>query len=94
MMQSLNHAIHPSCELYDLVTDMNWDAVVQHAKERPQDAAFVDGEWHETPLFSACQNSPSEQAIRALFQAYPAAVRMGSKNGIYLFISLVDGEQV
>jgi hypothetical protein len=81
MMQSLNHAIHPSCELYDLVTDMNWDAVVQHAKERPQDAAFEDGEWHETPLFSACQNSPSEQAIRALFQAYPAAVRMGSKNG-------------
>lgn len=81
--QSLNHdtCTRPSCELYDLVIDMNWDAVVQHAKERPQDAAFEDGEWHETPLFSALQNSPSEQAIRALLQAYPPAVRMGSKNG-------------
>lgn len=71
----------PSCELYDKVIDMNWEAVANHAKECPQDAAFIDGEWKETPLFNACQHDPSEDAIKALVKAYPAAVRMGSKNG-------------
>ena len=70
-----------SCELYDLVIDMNWDAVAKHAKEHPEDAKFIDGEWKETPLYGACQNDPSEQAVRALLQAYPPAVRLGSKRG-------------
>lgn len=80
-MPSSSSTTPASCELYDLVIDMDWDAVALHAKKHPQDAAWEDGEWHETPLYCACQNSPSEQAIRALLQAYPPAAQMGSKNG-------------
>lgn len=80
-MTSAPPASLASCELYDLVIDMNWEAVEKHANEHPQDASFVDGEWKETPLFAACQNDPSEKAVRALLQAYPSAVLMGSKNG-------------
>jgi len=82
-MTSMNSTpvLSASCELYDLVIDMDWDAVAKHAIKHPQDASWEDGEWHETPLFCACQNDPSEEAVRSLLQAYPPAARMGSKNG-------------
>jgi hypothetical protein len=70
-----------SGELFDLVIGLNWDAVAKHAQEHPQDAAWFDGEWLETPLYCACQHDPSEKAIRAILKGYPPAATLAKKNG-------------
>lgn len=70
-----------SCQLFDLVIHLNWDAVAKHAQEHPEDAAWLDDDWLESPLYCACQHDPSEKAIRALLEAYPPAATLASKNG-------------
>jgi hypothetical protein len=37
-------------DLWDLVLDMDWPRVMDHAQEHPVDAEWQDGHWHETPL--------------------------------------------
>jgi hypothetical protein len=84
-----------SCELFDLVIGLNWDAVAKHAQEHPQDAAWFDGEWLETPLYCACQHDPSEKAIRALLKAYPPAPTLPKKNGdLPLHIACYSGASI
>ena len=69
----------PSGDLWDLVLDMNWQRVIEHAKEHPRDAEWQDGHWHETPLYLACQHSPPVEAIQAIIRAYPDAVMIPSR---------------
>jgi hypothetical protein len=59
--------------LWDLVLLSYWDRVVEHAAEHPQDAEWVDGHYHETVLYLACQNNPPLSAIRAILRAHPGA---------------------
>ena len=66
--------ISPSSDLWDLVVDLNWTRVIEHATEFPHDAQWTDGHWHETPLYSACQNNPPFEVIQALVRAYPDAL--------------------
>ena len=53
---------------------MHWDTVIQHCQIAPQDAAFQDGHWHETPLYLAMQFNPPFEAVRAIVDAYPKGV--------------------
>ena len=70
----------PSCELYDLVLDWNWDRVQQHVKDCPWDAWYQDGDTWETPLFVACcQYQPPVAVIHALLQAAPATATWRSR---------------
>lgn len=69
----------PSSDLWDLIIDMKWDEVITHCKKVPIDAEWTDGHWHETPLYLACQHNPPANAIRAIVQAYPAAVLCPSR---------------
>jgi hypothetical protein len=69
----------PCSDLWDLVLDMDWPRVMDHAHEHPVDAEWQDGHWHETPLYLACQHNPPVEAVRALVQAFPAAVRIPSR---------------
>ena len=64
----------PSSGLWDLVMDMDWDGVIQHAKDHPEDASYVDGHYYESVLYLACQHNPPVAAIHAILQAYPKAV--------------------
>lgn len=64
----------PSSDLWDLVVDMDWEAVIEHAREHPQDAAWQDGHWDETPLYLAAQHNPPVEAIREIIRAYPKAL--------------------
>jgi len=68
----------PSSDLWDLVLDMDWPRVVQHAKSQPQDADFLEGHWHETPLYLACQHDPPLEALQAVIQAHPKSVQIAS----------------
>jgi hypothetical protein len=52
---------------------------MDHAQEHPVDAKWQNGHWHETPLYLACQHNPPIKAVRALVQAFPAAVRIPSR---------------
>jgi len=69
----------PSCDLYDLVLDLNWDRVIQHCQEHPHDAAFQDFDTSESPLYLACQWSPPLAAIQALIAANPKALSWTSR---------------
>ena len=69
----------PSSDLWDLVLDMNWQEVIVHAREQPQDANFVEGHWHETPLYLACQHEPPIEALSAIIEAHPESVRIASR---------------
>jgi hypothetical protein len=71
--------IEPCSDLWDLVLDMDWKRVIEHAKEHPRDAEWQDGHWHETPLYLACQQNPPVDAIRAIIAAYPNAVLIQSR---------------
>ena len=66
--------LEPSADLWDLVLDMNWQRVIDHAREHPHDAEWQDGHWHETPLYLACQHNPPQEVIHAIRDAYPQAV--------------------
>ena len=66
--------VSPSSDLWDLVVDLDWPRVIEHATEFPHDAEWTDGHWHETPLYSACQNNPPLEVIQALVRAYPNAL--------------------
>ena len=68
----------PSSDLWDLVLDMDWPRVVQHAKSHPQDADFLDGHYHETPLYLACQHDPPLAALNAVIEAHPESVKIAS----------------
>ena len=65
--------VAPCDGLWDLVLDMDWTRAIQHAKLCPQDAAWQDGHWHETPLYLACQNDAPVAVIRALKEAFPGS---------------------
>jgi hypothetical protein len=80
-MATSTTALPPSCQLFDLVLDMNWNNVVHHAKNHPEDASFQDGDCYETPLYLSCQLSPPSSAIEALIAAFPGALTIKSKNG-------------
>ena len=58
---------------------MDWDLVIEHAREHPQDAAWQDGHWHETPLYLAAQHNPPVEAIREIINAYPKALTTPSR---------------
>jgi hypothetical protein len=68
----------PSSDLWDLVLDMDWSRVVQHARSEPQDADFLEGHWHETPLYLACQHDPPVEALEAVIAAHPQSVQIAS----------------
>lgn len=72
-----NHP-EPSSDLWDLVLDMDWPQVVLHARSQPQDADFLEGHWHETPLYLACQHDPPLEALRAVIEAHPESVQIAS----------------
>mmetsp|Transcript_22136 Transcript_22136/g.54780 ORF Transcript_22136/g.54780 Transcript_22136/m.54780 type:complete len:417 (+) Transcript_22136:129-1379(+) len=76
-MAKENHPA-PSSDLWDLVLDMDWPKVVQHAKSQPQDADFLEGHYHETPLYLACQHDPPLEALRAVIAAHPESVQIAS----------------
>lgn len=69
----------PSCDLWDLVLDMDWERVVEHAKEFPLDAEWMDGHWHESPLYLACQSNAPLAAVQAIIDAYPKAILTHSR---------------
>lgn len=69
----------PSSDLWDLVLDMDWPRVVLHARSEPQDANFLEGHWHETPLYLACQHDPPVEALRAVIEAHPESVQICSR---------------
>jgi hypothetical protein len=69
----------PTGDLWDLIMDMDWERVIQHAREHPQDAAYSDGHYHESVLYLACQHNPPVAAIRAILQAYPEAALQVSR---------------
>ena len=71
--------VSPSSDLWDLVLDMDWDRALAHAKEHPTDAEWMDGHWHETPLYLACQHNPPLEVIRAIVKAYPRALLSPSR---------------
>jgi hypothetical protein len=68
----------PCSDLWDLVLDMDWPRVVEHAKSEPQDADFLEGHWHETPLYLACQHDPPVEALEAVIEAHPESVQIAS----------------
>lgn len=69
----------PSSDLWDLVVDRDWEQVIEHARDHPQDAAWQDGHWHETPLYLACQQNPPVEAVREIIRAYPQALTTPSR---------------
>ena len=69
----------PCGDLWDLVLDMDWTAVVEHCQNAPQDAQWQDGHWHETPLYLACQQSPTVEAVKAIIEAHPEAPLVPSR---------------
>ena len=85
----------PSCELLDLVIDMDWDRVVHHVRDNPQDATWQDGDGLETPLYLACQHNAPVHAIRALLAAHPRAVTTPSRRrDIPLHIACRSGASI
>jgi len=78
----------PSSDLWDLVLDMDWPRVVQHARSEPQDADFREGHWHETPLYLACQHDPPVEALWAVIEAHPESVQITSRENYDLPIHI------
>lgn len=78
----------PSSDLWDFVLDMDWPRVVQHARSEPQDANFLEGHWHETPLYLTCQLDAPVDALRAVIEAYPESVQIASRENHDLPIHL------
>jgi ankyrin repeat protein len=68
-----------SCQLLDLVIDMDWEKVKDYAQRNPEDAAFQDGDGLETPLYLACQYSAPVEVVTALLEAYSEAATTPSK---------------
>ena len=69
----------PCSELYDLVLDLDWNRVMAHCQQSPQDAQFQEGDGLETPLYLACQWNPPLPVIQALIQANPQALLLTSR---------------
>ena len=65
-----------SCQV---VLDMDWSRVIDHALQKPIDASYSDGHWDETPLYFACQQNAPVEAIRAILKAYPPALQQSSR---------------
>ncbi|KAL3920101.1 MAG: hypothetical protein SGARI_007030, partial [Bacillariaceae sp.] len=59
--------------------DMDWDRVIQHAHDHPEDAAYSDGHYYESVLYLACQHNPPAAAIRAILNASPQAALQVSR---------------
>lgn len=72
----LDTLLHPSSDLWDLVVDMDWPRVIEHAQQHPRDAAYVDGHYDESVLYLCCQHNPPLEAVQAIRRAYPVAVTM------------------
>ena len=74
----------PCSDLWDFILDMDWQRVIEHTKHSPQDAEYLDGHWHETPLYSICQMSDNTslpvEAVQAIINAYPNAIRIASRS--------------
>ena len=69
----------PSSDLWDLVLHMHWQRALEHVQSNPQDARFMDGHWHETPLFLACQHEPPIDVLEAIIEANPGSVWVVSR---------------
>lgn len=80
--------IEPSSDLWDLVLDMDWTGVIHHANSQPQDAKFLDGHWHETPLFLASSLNPPMEVIQAILIAHPESVWINSRENLDLPIHI------
>ena len=76
--KKLKMARGPSSDLWDLVLDMDWAAVANHARKQPRDAEFLEGHYSETPLYLACQYDPPLKALEAMIKAHPESVRIAS----------------
>jgi len=61
----------PSCQLYDLVLDLDWEGVLHHLRDHREDAAYHDGDTWETPLYVALQYQPPVEIVRELLEACP-----------------------
>jgi len=90
MLKSIrkNDIAEPSSDLWDVVLDMNWTGVIQHAKSQPQDAKFLDGHWDETPLFLASSLNPPMEVIQAILEAHPESVWIHSRENLDLPIHI------
>ena len=73
---------------------MNWERVINHARQRPIDASFSDGHWEETPLYLACQQSPPPEAVKAIVKAYPKALLIVSRANLDLPLHIACRYQV
>eukprot|EP00536_Pseudo-nitzschia_multiseries_P012544 jgi/Psemu1/290361/fgenesh1_pg.485_\ len=69
----------PTSDLWDLVLDLDWPRVTEHASKHPPDSRFVEGHWHETPLYLACQHHPPLEAVEAIVDACPSSVKIASR---------------
>ena len=69
----------PSSDLWDLILDMDWPRAIHHCLKCPQDANFLEGHWHETPLYLACQHNAPVEVIRAIIKAFPESVQIASR---------------
>ncbi|KAG7374443.1 hypothetical protein IV203_013538 [Nitzschia inconspicua] len=66
----------PSSDLWDLVIDMDWERVIEHARQYPHDAAYMDGHYDESVLYLCCQHNPPLEAVQAIRRAFPIGVSM------------------
>lgn len=69
----------PCSDLYDLVLDLNWPAVIRHCHNHPQDALFQEGDTQETPLYLACQWNPPLEVLQVLIATHPPALQMTAR---------------
>ena len=69
----------PCSDLYDLVLDMNWPAVIRHCHNHPQDALFQEGDTQETPLYLACQWNPPTEVLQVLIATNPQALKVTAR---------------
>lgn len=84
-------------ELYQAITDQNWDRAVQVCKRHPVQAAtwvvrhYEDEDntenpeimWRFLPLHSACARQPPASVIAALIRAYPDGPKCVDDQGMY-----------
>jgi hypothetical protein len=69
----------PSSDLWDLVMDMDWTRVIEHAQQHPHDAAYVDGHYDESVLYLCCQHNPPLEVVQAIRRAFPQAATTRSR---------------
>jgi hypothetical protein len=77
-------------ELYQAITDQNWERAVIVCKTNPIQAAtwvvrYDDDEimWRFLPIHSACARQPPASVIQALLKAYPDGAKCVDDQGMY-----------